>query len=414
MKSNGMIKWYLAILLPLILSCKDAPEFEEFNKRLRQHTFEEDLQFLRNYMDMDVLLAPGSSGLVACAAALQGRVMTSSASGMQGSSFGWINRPLFESGDTLDHINPFGGEERFWLGPEGGQYAIFFEPGVEFTLETWQTPALIDLTPFKRIEKNKRKVTYQQVGQLTNYQHFTFDIEITRSIEALSMDEAFAAFNLASQEMAFVAYRSSNELKNIGERAWTKEQGLLSIWILGMFNPSEHTTVLIPVQGGAEDQLGPIVNADYFGEIPSDRLMVRDDVIFFKGDGKYRSKIGISPRRSKNVFGAYAAESKTLTLVHFSLPKGVTDYVNSMWEMQDDPFAGDVINSYNDGPPAPGQKPLGPFYELETSSPALALAPQESGRHEQITMHITATEAQLDPIIQKLFGVSLNEIVSGL
>ena len=31
-----------------------------------------------------------------------------------------------------------------------------------------------------------------------------------------------------------------------------------------------------------------------------------------------------------------------------------------MWEMQSDPYTGDVINSYNDGPPAPGAAPLGP------------------------------------------------------
>ena len=49
-----------------------------------------------------------------------------------------------------------------------------------------------------------------------------------------------------------------------------------------------------------------------------------------------------------------------------------------MWEMQREPFKGDVINSYNDGPPAPGKPPLGPFYELETSSPALSLRPTSS------------------------------------
>jgi hypothetical protein len=26
----------------------------------------------------------------------------------------------------VPHINVFGGEDRFWLGPEGGQFSIFF------------------------------------------------------------------------------------------------------------------------------------------------------------------------------------------------------------------------------------------------------------------------------------------------
>jgi hypothetical protein len=34
---------------------------------------------------------------------------------------------------------------------------------------------------------------------------------------------------------------------------------------------------------------------------------------------------------------------------------GATDYVNSMWEDQKEPFSGDVVNSYNDGPTATGK-----------------------------------------------------------
>ena len=69
-----------------------------------------------------------------------------------------------------------------------------------------------------------------------------------------------------------------------------------------------------------------------------------------------------------------------LTIVQYSRPTDATTYVNSMWEMQKEPYKGDVINSYNDGPPAPGKPPLGPFYELETSSPALSLQPASTTR----------------------------------
>ena len=60
--------------------------------------------------------------------------------------------------------------------------------------------------------------------------------------------------------------------------------------------------------------------------------------------------------------------------------------------------------------PAPGQKPLGPFYELETSSPALALKPNESATHTQETMHFQVDEQFLNAIAQKVLGVSLAEI----
>ena len=81
-----------------------------------------------------------------------------------------------------------------------------------------------------------------------------------------------------------------------------------------------------------------------------------------------------------------------------------------MWEIQEKPFAGDVVNSYNDGPAAPGAKPLGPFYELETSSPAAALAPGGTLTHVHTTMHFTGSEKALDEIARQVLGVGLGEI----
>jgi hypothetical protein len=81
-----------------------------------------------------------------------------------------------------------------------------------------------------------------------------------------------------------------------------------------------------------------------------------------------------------------------------------------MWEIQEEPFAGDAVNSYNDGPPEPGVAPLGPFYELETSSPAAALHPNEMMRHVQRTFHIQGSEEALNPIAKRLLGVGLEAI----
>ena len=152
------------------------------------------------------------------------------------------------------------------------------------------------------------------------------------------------------------------------------------------------------------------MTSDYFGQIPPDRLVVRDDVVFFRADGQFRSKIGINPRRSKAILGSYDADNKVLTIVQFNQPAGVTDYVNSLWKLQDNPFSGDAANSYNDGPPTPGAKPMGPFYELESSSPAAALAPGKSLTHMHRTIHLTGPEPQLDVVARKLLGTSISEI----
>ena len=38
------------------------------------------------------------------------------------------------------HFNNYGGEERFWLGPEGGQFSLWFAPGAKQDLDHWLTP----------------------------------------------------------------------------------------------------------------------------------------------------------------------------------------------------------------------------------------------------------------------------------
>jgi hypothetical protein len=107
--------------------------------------------------------------------------------------------------------------------------------------------------------------------------------------------------------------------------------------------------------------------------------------------------------------GSYDSDNKILTLLICRLPEGKKDYVNSSWEIQKDPFSGDAINSYNDGPLADGTQ-MGPFYELETSSPAADLKPGESLSHIQYTLHLTGNLQELDKVSHKVLGVSLEEI----
>ena len=119
---------------------------------------------------------------------------------------------------------------------------------------------------------------------------------------------------------------------------------------------------------------------------------------------RQRGKIGVSPQRATNVMGSYEDVSGTLTIIKFNKPANETNYVNSKFEIQDNPFKGDVINSYNDGPPEPS------FYELESSSPAAALGIGDKITHEQYTFHFEGNETELNTISMKILGVSLEEI----
>ncbi len=373
--------------------------------------FGDDTAFLKKHTEVIVLSDKAGSAKVALAPAWQGRVMTSTAGGNTGQSFGWINRELIASGKILPHMNAFGGEDRFWMGPEGGQFSIFFAKGKKFEFADWQTPAIFDTKPFKVVSKADDKAVFAEEFSLTNYSGTMFDIGVERTVSLLAPEKVWEKLGVkAAKDVNVVAYASDNKITNKGKEAWRKETGLLSVWILGMFNPSPSTTVVVPIKAGPESELGAKVTSDYFGQVPPDRLVVRDDVVFLRADGQYRSKIGINPRRSKAILGSYDADNKVLTIVQFNQPPGVTDYVNSLWKLQDNPFSGDAANSYNDGPATPGAKPMGPFYELESSSPAAALAPGKSLTHTHRTIHLTGSEAALDEIAKAKLGVSLDEI----
>jgi hypothetical protein len=380
-----------------------------------ERNFGEDATFLAEHEETIILGESPGGPRVAIVPAYQGRVMTSSATGKGGNSYGWINYGLIESGKQVPQIHVYGGEERFWLGPEGGQFSIFFAAGTKFDFAEWQTPAVIDTEAFEVVGKSSNRASFRHEAHLKNYADTDFHFRIERAVELLSEPAIRDALNLGLEPLQAVAYRTTNRLTNIGKKDWSKQTGLLSIWMLGMYKHGPKTTVVIPFKEGAEAKLGPVVNDDYFGKVPPSRLRVADGILFFAADGQYRSKIGISPRRSTPLCGSYDAARGVLTIVQYNKPAAaVTDYVNSKWELQEQPFAGDVINAYNDGPAEPGAQPLGPFYELETSSPALPLASGHSGTHIQTTFHFEGGAENLDPLARALLGVSLAQIESAL
>ena len=394
------------VWIMLVMACA-SPERES-----NGNMFKDDVEFLSEHSDLYVLKSKDEQAQVVVIPALQGRVMTSTATGPDGLSYGWINRELIASGEVNKHINAFGGEDRFWMGPEGGQFSIFFKSGAPFDLEYWWTPEPLNEEPYPVVEEGEDFVRFEKEMEFVNYSDEVFKVALVRKVVLLDRQAANSRFGFEFPDLPMVAFESQNVIKNVGNMPWKKQTGLLSIWILGMYNPSPATTIVIPFKEGPVEELGPKVNDAYFGEVPNDRLIIQEDVLFFLGDGQYRSKIGISPSRATSILGSYDETNKVLTLVTFNKPQGELDYVNSMWEIQDEPYTGDVVNSYNDGPAEPDAEPMGPFYELETSSPAAELALEETLEHIHTTLHITGSESELEPIAESLLGVTLSEIKS--
>jgi hypothetical protein len=375
-------------------------------------TYIQDVKFLKKFADI-VELSPSDGAKVAVAPAFQGRVMTSSLAGDDGGSFGWLNVKFIESGREDKRFNNYGGEDRFWLGPEAGQFGLWFKTGEPFDLAHWTTPEGFNAGKFAVTSQGKTSVAMATEFKVANASGTTFDCAVKRTVAALSAAETAGALGGAIPAgVSAVAYESRNTLANAGKKAWTRDGGLLSIWILGQYKPLPRGRVIVPFVAGDEKTLGVKATTNYFGEIPSDRCRVAENFLLFACDGKFRSKIGVSPARARDVLGSYDADAKTLTIVQLNLPADAAKrpYVNSLWETQSKPFAGDAVNSYNDGEATPGAGQLGPFYEIETSSPAAELAPGEALTHTHRTMHFSGDFDALNQIAKKVLGVDLSEV----
>ena len=384
--------------------------------KAEQPTFAEDVAFLQRHAPVRLLVAP-SGARVAVSAPYQGRVMTSAVAA-DGASLGWINRAFIAAGKTGTAFDNYGGEDRFWLGPEGGQYGLYFPAGKPFVFSEWRTPAALQEGAWEVKEAADDQVVFVRPMALTNYAGTRFSLEVERRVRLLPDSEVAARLGIdlaaaKARGAKWVAFETVNRITNRGPEPWTRDRGLLSIWILAMYAPSPDAHVLIPFETTGP---GPIVNDAYFGKVPADRLAVRNKEghLVFKCDGQLRSKIGLGPARAREVLGSYSASARLLTLVHYDKPKGARDYVNSMWETQKEPYAGDVVNSYNDGPPGPGLPSLGGFYELETSSPAAALRPGESVVHTHRTFHFVGDRPGLDPLATRVLGVTASRIAEGI
>jgi hypothetical protein len=363
-----------------------------------------------------IVLADGQHrAMLAVSPAMQGRVLTSTADGWDGRSFGWVNLPLIESRKKQEHFNAYGGEDRIWIGPEGGQFSVFFAAGAPFDLAHWYTPAPLDIEPFQVTRQSDSAVGFERSFTLQNYSGTRFNVKLDREVRLLSTQEIEQHLHVPSlRGVSSVGFESINKLTNDGKEPWIKKTGLLSLWVLGQFEASPESDIVIPVKAGSVSEKGEPVNTDYFAEIPSTRIRVINNVVFFKADAQFRSKIGFRPQRASGVLGSYDARNHVLTIIQYPPPEAGEEYVNSAWKIQEHPYQGDVANSYNDGPQSPGGVQLGHFYELESSSPAAALSAGQSIEHVQRTIHLQGDPKELDAIARSVLGVGVKEIENAL
>ncbi|HEY8967760.1 MAG TPA: DUF6786 family protein, partial [Puia sp.] len=326
----------MAAAAMLAAACNNQPEGQPANAARTAGTFGYDLDFLRAHDSVVVLQSDGGKAQVIVSPKYQAKVFTSTADGDQGKSFGWIHYKAF-TGPVDAHMNAYGGENRIWLGPEGGKYSLFFPKGAAMEFANWKTPAAFDTEAWRVIRQDTGSVTMQKDMQLVNYAGTPLSLSVMRDVTILSRSVIDGMLPTHDTALKVVGYRTNNTLTNTGAREWTEATGMPCIWMLDMFNPSPATVIVIPHKPGGATGKGAngagenIATTDYFGQIPPDRIKITDSTLYFKADGKSRGKLGIHPAYAMPRAGSYDAQNKVLTVTMFDVDSSGR-YLNQEWK----------------------------------------------------------------------------------
>jgi hypothetical protein len=332
----------------------------------------------------DAIVLSGEGGSkVLVSPRYQGRVMTTKVGGVD--SLGFVCLDEIAEGETHPSFNNFGGQDRFWIGPEAGQYGIYFPAGADLKRDIWKVPADFNQGPFTVVEKTGEKVGLIPARRLKEELH----VDLPAGVR-------------------YAGSYSDNSMANAGDRRWDKESGLINIWILGQFAPGDHAVIIAPIKPGS----GPSYRDEtYFGKVPPDRLKLLGNAVLFRADAKKEGKFGVPQARTNGLAGSFDFDKDLLVVVQFDVPSEPALFGNSAWvKQQPDPYSGDLFQTYNSD--APSGKPPGryAFYELESVSPSRELGPGESVRHRQATYCFQGDHAGLKRLAREILGVDLDEV----
>ncbi len=366
-------------------------------------SFEYVAKKLKSAID-DIVVLKDNKSMIAVSPSYQARVFTSTTNGYLGKSRGWINWELLNSGKHKDSFAYLGGESRFWLAPEFGSFSIFFDPGKEKTIENMRAPKDLDAKKFKKTLHSEQTITAVGTLKIQNAHGYFFDCEVERTVRLHTKKEIQENLQIDLQKKVdFVGFSAETILKNIGEEAWQKDKGLLSIWELSCMLTSENNQVIIPIQADSG-----IIKSYFSNGFTEDVLLIKDNIVYFKANAKQLNKLGVGPEQVKNRMGSYAPELDLLTIVTFNLDTKSTTYVNSI-PRNKSPYSGDVINIFN-GEIDKEKNYNWPFYEFESSSNTKELKVGDSLYHKQTLYHFKASKKVLSEISYKVLGVTLEAL----
>ncbi|MEM9529260.1 MAG: DUF6786 family protein, partial [Bacteroidota bacterium] len=270
MSTSSLLFRLAAITSLLFFGCEAEAPFAE-------GTFGHDLDILNAVEDIQVLQSGQS--LVAVSGALQGRVFTSSADGLEGPSFGWFKRTAFKDGSFKKHYSGLGGEDRMWFGPQFGKYSVFFPPGAKDTDEEMRMAPDLDTLNFTVTKQTDQEIVSSGQLRIGNFQGYTFTLAAERKVSILDRPTIEGQLDITlSDKIKQVGFATQTTIENAGNAAWEKETGLLSIWILGCMVPSDSALAIIPFKG----DMDTVTN--YFTPLDGSRVKIKDSTVYYRAD----------------------------------------------------------------------------------------------------------------------------------
>ena len=387
-----MIRRLYLLLIPLLFSCSNTIT----------HRYRTDRDLIAKNAKTIELISDNGLERILISPTYQGRVMSSTLDGLDGQTNGWINRQELQQEQI--HGGKVGGEDRLWFGPLGSQFSLYYQQIEPLSEDNWLIPDEFNNVPYEVISESKNQVHMSKKMKLINFIGTEFDIEVLRDIHLLDKKsiESYLSISL-DQEIKYVGFQSNNILINSGSTTWSKSNGLVGLWNLGMFAGSDDTKVFVPVPDSIE-----IADVYQYFEIDnSNRLSITNGQLKFKADGLLRSKFGIPSHLAPRVIVSYAANRNLLTIVQYQkTPDSL--YHNGHVTTQNDPYTGEIVTSYNNGPIDQSIAEERTFYELESLSAMRELKPGDSLRHFHRTIHLQGSHATLADVALQL-GIRIDD-----
>ncbi|MEO0733619.1 MAG: DUF6786 family protein, partial [Bacteroidota bacterium] len=311
----------LPLLIFFLSAC--SPEasdtYADVRQQLTEHTA--TIELVTNNGQARLLLAPE----------LQGRVITTTHGGERGVANGWFAADRLVAGQPLPA--GIGGEDRLWIAPLGSQFSFYYGQERPLREDNWAVPTTMDGEAYTVTDRDNYSVSLTKEMRLTNFVGTHFYLQAERTVRLLDTEESGRLLGLTVPTgLDFVAFTSENSLTNLGADSLTVDNGLVGIWSAGMFAGGDRAEIILPLRKRASlDDL-----FQYFGPLGSDRLRLEDSTVYFRADGRYRSKIGIPPELAPAVYGAYDPDRQRLTIVQYQTTTA-TCYGNSTVSIQEEP-----------------------------------------------------------------------------